>query len=105
MRTHTKETTGIQDPSITQPPVAPYAGHLIKTTNKTKKQTQSSADRITTSLGLAHQRKNKQKILSTNLTPYEAYTNYWTSLTKAETKRKKEFNLEDWGKATSSTVS
>ena len=47
---------------------------------------------ITTSLSLAHQRKNKQKP-STNLTLYKAYTNHWTNLKKAETKRKKEFNL------------
>ena len=60
MRTHTKETTRIQDPSITQPPVAPCAGRLIQTTNTTKVQTRSSADRIITSLSPAHQRKNKQ---------------------------------------------
>ena len=46
-------------PSITQPPVAPCAGHHIQTTHKTKVQTQSSADRITTSLSLAHQRKRQ----------------------------------------------
>jgi len=46
-------------PGITQPPVAPCAGRLFETTNKTKIQTQSSADRTTTSLSLAHQRKNK----------------------------------------------
>ena len=46
-------------PSITQPPVVPCVGHLIQT-NETKIQIQSSADRITTSLSLAHQRKNKQ---------------------------------------------
>ena len=71
-------------------------------TNKTKIQTQPSADRITTSLSLAHQRKNKQK-LSTNLTI--AYTNHWTNLRRAETKRKKEFNLEAWEKKTSNTIS
>jgi len=47
-------------PGITQPPVAPCAGRLIKTTNKTKIQSQSSADRIPTSLSLAPQKKNKQ---------------------------------------------
>jgi len=47
-------------PSITQPPVALCAGHLIERTNKAKIKTQSSADKITTSLNLAHQRKNKQ---------------------------------------------
>ena len=30
---------------------------------------------------------------------------YWTSLRRAETKRKKEFNLEAWEKETSKTVS
>ena len=58
--------------------------------NKTKIQTQSSTER--TSLSLAHQRKNK-KILSRNLTLYEAHTNHWTNLRRAETKRKKEFKL------------
>jgi len=36
---------------------------------------------------------NKQK-LSTNLILYEAYTNLWTKLRRAENKRKKEFNLK-----------
>ena len=34
--------------------------------------------------------------LSTNLILYEAYTNHWTNLRRAEAKRKKEFNLEAW---------
>ena len=38
-------------------------------------------------------RDNQQK-LSTNLTLSEAYTNQRTNLRRAETKRKKEFNLE-----------
>ena len=81
---------------------------------KTKIQTQSSADRITTSFSLAHQRKNKQTNKnSTNLTLQEAYTNHWTKLRRAETKRKKEFNLlqeknstflEVWEKKTSNTI-
>ena len=73
-------------------------------TNKTKIQTQSSADRITTSLSLAHQRKNKTNKLSTSLTLYKVYTNHWTNLRRAETKRKKEFKLEAWGKETSNTM-
>ena len=84
--------------------------------NKTKIQTQSSEDRITTSLSLAHQRKNKNKNKpkkSTNLTLYKAHTNDWTNFRRAETKRKKEFNLlqginstflETWEKETSNTV-
>ena len=78
--------------------------------NKTKIQTYSSADRITTSLNLAHQRKNEQtnkttKKLSINLILQEAYTNYWTKLRRTETKRKKEFNLEAWEKETANTIS
>ena len=65
---------------------------------------QSSVDRITPSLSLTNQRKNKQK-LSTSLTLYEAYTNHWTNLRRAETKRKKAFNLEDWEMETSNIVS
>ena len=49
--------------------------------------------------------KNKQtNKLSTNLTLYKAYTNHWTNLRRAETKRKKEFNLEAWEKETSNTI-
>ena len=74
-------------------------------TNKTKIQTQSSADRITTSLSFAIKEKQTNKKLSTNLTLYKAYTNYWTNLRRAETKRKKEFNLEAWNKEISDTIS
>ena len=78
-------------PGITQLPVAPCAGCFIQTTEKTKIQTQSSADRISAALSPANQRGEKK--LSTNLTLYKAYTNHWTNLRRAETKRKKEFNL------------
>ena len=40
------------------------------------------------------EKENKTKKLSTNLTLYEAYTKDWTNLRRAETKRKKEFNLQ-----------
>ena len=55
---------------------------------------------------------NKQK-LRTNLTLYKPHTNHWTKLRRAETKRKKEFNLlqgknstslEAWGKETSNKI-
>jgi len=75
-----------------------------KQQKKTKIQTQSSTDRITTSLSLAHQRKNKTK-LSKNLTLYEAYINQWTRHRRAENKRNKEFNLKAWEKEVSNTVS
>ena len=73
-----------------------------------KIQSKSSADRITTSFSLAYQRKNKEtnKKLHTNLTLHkEVYTNQWTKLRRAETKRKKDFNLEAWEKETSNTIS
>ena len=36
---------------------------------------------------------------------YKAYANHCINLRKAETKRKKEFNLEAWEKETSNTIS
>ena len=63
---------------------------------------------ITFSLSLDHQRKNKQtnkQKLSTNLTLYETYRNQWTSLKMAETKRKKEINLEAREKETLNAIS
>ena len=47
---------------------------------------------------------NKQKF-STNLTLYKAYTNHWTNLRRAETKRKKEFSAEAWANEISNTIS
>ena len=102
VRTHTKETTWIQD--SVSPNHQWHTVQDVSSKQQTKVQTQSSAPRITTSLSLAHQGKNKQK-LSTNLTLYEAYTNHWTNLRRAETKRKKELDLETWAKMTSNTVS
>ena len=40
------------------------------------------------------EKKQTNKKLSKNLTLYEAYTNHWTNLRRAEMKMKKEFNLE-----------
>ena len=58
VRTHTKETTWIQDPASPNHPV--HDASSKQQTNKMKIQTQSSVDRITTSLSLPHQRKDKQ---------------------------------------------
>ena len=88
----------------------------ISSKNKTKIQTQTSADRSIILLSLAHQRKNKQtkkQKLSTNLTLYKIHTNHWTKFRRAETKKKKEFNLlkgknstflEAWEKETPKTI-
>ena len=83
-----------------------------KKQNKTKKTQQNKNTNPIFSTGLLPhsalpikgKTKNKQK-LSTNLTLREAYTNHWTKLRRAETKRKKEFNLEAWEKETSNTIS
>jgi len=48
---------------------------------------------------------NKQTKTQHKLTLYEACTNHWTNLRRAETKGKKEFNLEAWEKETSNTIS
>ena len=88
-------------------PVAPCSGCLIQTTNKTKIEAQSSTDKSTTSFSLTNQKEkqtNKQKN-STNLTLYKAYTNQWINIRRAETKRRKEFNLEAWKKETSNITS
>ena len=52
--------------------------------------------------GKSNKQTNK---LSTNLTLYEPYTNQWANFRRAETKRKKEFDLEAWEKETSNTIS
>ena len=48
--------------------------------------------------------KQTNKNSAKNLTLYEVYTNHWTNLRRAETKRKKEFNLEVLEKETSNTI-
>ena len=73
--------------------------------NKQDKNTNlPSADRISTSLNPAHQRGEGGN-LSMYLTIYKDYINHWTNLRRAETKRKKEFNLEAWEKDISNKIS
>ena len=96
-------------PSITQLPTEPRAGHLIQTTNKTKTQTQSSADRTIISLspaaGVGGTTHSLYQNTSTCHTLHKTYTNHRTDLRRAETKRKKEFNLEVSETDTSDTIS
>ena len=105
VRIHRKETTWIQDLASPNHKYHPVQDTSAKQ-QTTKIQTQSSVDRITTSFSLAQQRTNKHtQNLSTNLTLFEAYTNHWTNLRRAKTKRKKEFSPEAWEKKTSNTIS
>jgi len=77
-------------------PVATWAGCLFLTTNKTKIQTQSSADRISNTLGLAHQRKNKQTNKnSAQISPYTKLTQTTgPTLGGKKTKGRKNSNLK-----------
>ena len=74
-----------------------------------KIQTKSLADRITTSLSLAHQRKNKQASKQTKTQhkshPIQSLLKPLNQPLGEETKRKKEFNHEAWEKETTNTVS
>ena len=108
VRTHTKETTGIQTLNTQHHPTTVALcrmSHLNRKQNKNTNPVISRQDyHLTQPCPAEKKQTNKQK-LSTNLTLYEAYTNHWTKLRRTETKRKKEFNLEAWGKETSNTVS
>ena len=109
LRTHSRKLNHLNTrPRITQPPIRttqPSVGHLIQTANRTKIETQSSADRITLlNQPCTSEGKEKKKKLSTNLTQCKAYTNHWTKLRSAETKRKKECKFEGWQKETSNTI-
>ena len=93
---------------ITQPPVAPCAGCLIKqqTKQKYKPNHQQAGFPPHSALPIRGKTsRKKKKNLSTDLAFYETYTNHWTSLSRGETKRKKEFNLEAWEKEASNTIS
>ena len=73
VRTHKKETTWTQDLALLN-----HSSTLCRkphlNNNKTKMQTQSLADRITTSLSLAHQKKNKQQQQQQKSPQISAYT-------------------------------
>ena len=87
-----------------------------KKNKKPKIQAKLLAERTTTSLSLANRRKNKEtkkQKLSINLTLYEVLTNHWIKFRRAETERKKKFNLlqgknstflETWEKETPKTI-
>ena len=105
VRTHTKENHLNIRPSITQL-------HYRTVQDDSSKQQKKQICKLS-----LHQRvlpphsalpirgKTSKQKLSTNLTLYEAYTNHCTNLRRAETKRKKGFNLEAWEKETSTTIS
>ena len=74
---------------------------------QTKIQTQSSADRITTSFSLTHQRKKKQTKNSAQISPYTKKFTQTSgpNLGWKKPKGKKDFNLEAQEKEISNTIS
>ena len=79
--------------------------HLNNKQDKNTNQIISRQDYHLTQPCPSEEKQTSKQKLSTNLTLYEAYTNHWTNLRRAETKRKKEFNLEAWEMETSNTIS
>ena len=87
--------------------------HLNNKQNKNANQIISRQEYHLTQPCLSEEKQTNKQKLSTNLTLYEAHTNHWTNLRRAEIKRKKEFNLlqgknssflEAWEKETSNTI-
>ena len=106
VRTHTKKTTWMQDwHHQTTSSTLCRMPHLNNKQNKNTNPIIIREDyRLTQPCPSEGKQRNKQK-LRTNLTLHEAYTNHWTNLRRAETKRKKEFSVEALEKETSNTVS
>ena len=108
VRTPTKETTGIQDPASPNHQQHPVqdASSKQQTRQKYKASHQQIGVPPHSALPIrGKKQKSKKQKLIINLTLYETYTNHCTNLTRAETKRKKKFNLEAWENDTSNTIS
>ena len=95
MRTHTKETLEYKTwhnpaTSSTLCRTSPINSRQNKNTNPVISRQEYH---LTQPRPSEEKQTNKQKLI-TNLTLYEAHANHWTNLRRAETKRKKEFNLQ-----------
>ena len=104
VRTHTKEITWIQDPASPNHQQHPGQDTSSKQQTKQKYKPNYQQSGLPPHSVLPSEERQTKK-LSTNLNLYEAYTNNWTNLKRAETKKKKEFNLEDCEKEISNTIS
>ena len=93
VRTHKKETTWIKTQH--HPTTSSTLCGTPHQNNKQNKNTNLVTSRQEYHLTQPSPSEEKQTITtnSTNLTLYKAHTNPWTNLRRAETKRKKEFNL------------
>ena len=106
VKTHTKETTWIQDSTSPNHQYHPVQNASSKQQIRQKYKPNHQQTELPPHSALpVREKTNKQQKLSTYLTLYEAYTDHWIKLRRAEIKRKKEFNLEAWEKETSITIS
>ena len=116
VRTHTNKTTWLQDP--VSPNHQKHTVQEVSSKQQTKQKYRYNHQQTglppQSALPIRGKATKKQTKTSPNLTLYEAYTNHWTKLKRAEIKRKKEVNflqgknstfLEVWVKMTSKTVS
>ena len=102
VRTHTKETTWIQNLASSNYQQLPVQDGSSKQKTRKKYKPNYQQRGLPTHSALVIRRGKKNPQL--NLTLYKAYTNHWTKFRRTETKRKKEFNLEAWEKGTSNTI-
>ena len=84
---HTKKNTGIQDPESPNHQKHPVHDASSKQQAKQKCKPSHQQTGLTPHSALPIRGKNKQK-LSTSFILFEAHTNHWTNLRRAETKRK-----------------
>ena len=102
VRTHTKEVKWIQNPASPNYQQLPVQDGSSK--QKQDKNTNPIISREDYQFIQPWSSEGGKKNPQLNLTLYKAYTNHWANLRRAETKRKKEFNLEAWEKETSNTI-
>ena len=104
VRTHTKETTW--NKTWHHPTTCSTLCRAPHLNNKQNKNTSPIISRqeyhLTQPCPSEEKQRNKQTKPSRNLTLYKAYTNHWTNLRRAETKRKK--RIQAWEKETSNTI-
>ena len=104
VRTHTKETTWIQDPAWPDHQKHPVQATSSKQQTKLKYKPNHQQTGLPPHSALHVRGKINKQNLSTNLTLYEVYTNHWANFRRAEAKMRNEFKLEAWKKETSNKI-
>ena len=93
VRTHTTKTTWVQDPASLNNQGHPLQDPSSKQQTKQKYKPNHQQTGVPPHSALPIREKTNKQKLTVNFTLYEAHTNHWTNVRRAETKRKKEFNL------------